>query len=73
MKVLKMKVEHKKDELIIRVSDKAFGVAEIQDLLDYLKAKSIISKSNANESDVEHLSKEIKNSWWSKNKSRFIK
>ena len=67
-----MKIERKNKELIIRVPEKTFGIDEIQDLLDYLKARTIISKSNAQENDIISLSNEIKKSWWSTNKSRFL-
>jgi len=42
-------------------------------LIDYLTYKEATAKSKAKQSDVEALVKEVKEGWWLKNKSRFVK
>ncbi len=45
-------------------------LSEIQELIDYLKFKSITSKSKAKANDAEKLADEINQSWWNKNKDK---
>jgi hypothetical protein len=48
-------------------------VEEIQRFLDYLKIKQLTSKSQATQEDIDALSKEVKSSWWEKNRHKYIK
>lgn len=43
-----------------------------EDLLSYLSALEIASKSKASEQEIKKLSDEISANWWHKNKHRFI-
>jgi hypothetical protein len=45
----------------------------LQQMLDYLAAKEILSRSQADEKAVEELSEEAQSKWWKANKSRWIK
>lgn len=45
----------------------------IEQLLDYLRVKSIAAESQATEDEIVELASEINQSWWQTNKQRFIK
>jgi hypothetical protein len=68
-----MKVTRQNKELIISIPDNILSLIEIQDLIDYIKFRSITSKSKANQKDIEKIANEIDESWWSKNKPKFLK
>ena len=65
-----MTITSENNELIIRIPENLMGLSEIQELIDYLKFKSITSKSKAKASDAEKLADEINQSWWNKNKDK---
>lgn len=67
-----MIVERQKNELVIRIPEK-IDPDSLQSFIDYLRVKTIVSKSRASKSDVARISGEIKKSWWKKNRSRFVK
>ena len=62
-----MKVIRENNEYKITIPDNLVDIVEIQNFLDYLKVKSISSKSKASEADIEYLSREIKKDRWRKN------
>jgi endonuclease III-like uncharacterized protein len=66
-----MIIESKDNEIIIRISSNV-NLEDIQKSLDYIRYKEILSKSKATELDVEKLAAEVNESWWSKNKSKYI-
>jgi hypothetical protein len=68
-----MKVYRENNELVIRLPDNIMGIQEVKKLIDYLRFKSILSKSKGTQKDVDEIANEIDKSWWSKNKSKFIK
>ncbi len=47
--------------------------AYIEQLLDYLRVKSIAAESQATEEEIVELASGINQSWWQTNKQRFIK
>jgi hypothetical protein len=68
-----MKIERKDKNLIIKIPEDVLEIEELQELLDYLRFRSITSKSKATEKNIEEIANEIDSSWWSKNKERFMK
>ena len=68
-----MKVTRQNKELIISIPDNVLSLTEIQDLIDYFKFRSIIKDKTASQKDVDKLSDEIDESWWTKNKPKFLK
>jgi hypothetical protein len=66
-----MVIERTEKEIFIRLP-KSFDTDELQDLLDFLLVQKIVSKSKAKPKDASQLAKEINESWWSKNKNRFL-
>lgn len=67
-----MIVERQKNELVIRIPEK-IDADGLQSFIDYLKVKTIVSKSRALKSDVAKISGDIKKAWWKKNRARFVK
>ena len=67
-----MILERQNNEIVIRIQERV-DINVLQNFIDYLKIKSITSKSKASEDNIENISKEINSSWWNKNKSRLIK
>ncbi|MFN3850857.1 MAG: hypothetical protein ACK4NY_15595 [Spirosomataceae bacterium] len=45
----------------------------IEQLLDYLRVKSIAAESQASDEEIVELANEINQTWWQTNKQRFIK
>lgn len=66
-----MILERTKDEILIRLPG-TLEFSYLEDLLNYLNVKAILAKSEATDEDIEMLSEEVKSSWWTENKSRFI-
>ncbi len=67
-----MHIERTQDKVIIRLPSYVYTEG-LQRLVDYLIYKEITSKSKAKQSDVDKFAKEVKMSWWTKNRNRFIK
>ncbi|MFK7948590.1 MAG: hypothetical protein AB8G11_13450 [Saprospiraceae bacterium] len=63
-------VERTSKEIIIRLPAD-LEVSDIQRMLDYLSYKRAIRKSQATQSEIDDLAKEVKKGWWEKNKGRF--
>lgn len=70
--LLNMQIERTKKEILIRLSS-GTDLVGLQRILDYLKFREIASKSKASQKQIDELSSESKSSWWTKNKSRFVK
>ncbi|MCU0327035.1 MAG: hypothetical protein MUF45_17660 [Spirosomaceae bacterium] len=45
----------------------------VEQLLDYLKVKTIASTSQVTDEQIVEIADEINQSWWQANKQRFIK
>jgi thioredoxin-related protein len=67
-----MVIERTKKEVIIRLPS-YIDTEGLQTLINYLTYKEATDKSQAKQSDVDKLAKEIKKGWWNKNRRRFIK
>lgn len=66
-----MKVVAENNEIKLTFSENILNLTEIQSLVDYLKFREINSKSKASQEQADHLSNEINQSWWDKNKHKF--
>ena len=66
-----MNIERTESEIVIRVSSK-INTYGLQRLLDFLKYQELTSTSQAKQSDIDALAKEVNKNWWKKNKQRFI-
>ncbi len=67
-----MLLERQNNEIVIRIPNN-IDINVLQNFIDYLKVKTILSKSKASEESIENISSDINNSWWNKNKNKFIK
>jgi hypothetical protein len=60
-----MTIERTKNEIIVRLSPKV-DLVDLQNMLDFLKYKELTANSNANQQDVDELSKIVNKSMMSK-------
>jgi hypothetical protein len=67
-----MIIERTANEVIIRLPSYV-DTNGLQRFVDYLTYKEATALSEAKQSDVDSLAKEVKAGWWAKNRSRFIK
>lgn len=67
-----MEIERTSKEIIIRLPSYV-DTEGLQRLVDYLTYKEATAKSQAKQTDVDALATEVKQGWWTKNRSRFIK
>lgn len=65
-------IERTNKEIIFRLPVD-IDIAGLQRIVDYLKYKETILKSEANEEQANELADESKKRWWAENKTRFIK
>ena len=67
-----MKIERTPEEIIIRIPS-SMNIDDIQQLIDYLTYKQIVSKSQATQKDVDLLVASVKQGRWSQRRNTFIK
>ncbi len=67
-----MLIETKNNDTIITIPN-SISFTYLQDFLDYITVKSIVSKSKAKEKDIIDLAEKAQENWWNLNKSKFIK
>ena len=67
-----MIIERTEDEVIFRLPADT-DISSLQRILNYLKYKEAISKSQGTEEQAQELARESKTRWWEENKERFIK
>ena len=60
------------NETIIRFPN-SVNFAFLQDFIDYINVKTILSKSKANDTEIDDLAESAQEDWWKNNKSKFIK
>lgn len=67
-----MVIERTSNEIIFRLPAD-IDTTGLQRIVNYLKYKEAIRKSEGTESQANKLSDESKKRWWAENKERFIK
>lgn len=69
-----MVIERENNDIIIRISDEEgnLDIKELQEILDYIIYRRLISKSKATQDQIDELAREVNKSWWSENKDRFL-
>ena len=67
-----MVIENNKNEIILKIPA-GFDLLGIQRILNYLKYKEIIKKSEATQEIVDEIAEESKINWWKENKDKFLK
>jgi len=53
-----MIVERINNEILVRLSAQT-NISDLQDMLDYLEYKELVSKSKAKQSDIDDLAKQV--------------
>jgi hypothetical protein len=66
-----MVIERTSSEVIIRLP-LDIDINGLQRLVDYLTYKEVTESSKAKQKEVDDLTKDSKDGWWAKNKSRLI-
>ena len=64
-----MKVTNNPNELLISIPKGLIDMEDIQDFIDFLQYKILVSKSEASKEDIEKLTEEISHSLKEANKS----
>jgi hypothetical protein len=64
-----MILERTKDEILVRLPAYV-DLSELQNMLDFLQYKELTAKSEAKQSDVDKLAKDVNKSIWTKVKTR---
>lgn len=67
-----MQIERTNNEIVIRLPI-GTNLIGVQKLLDYIKFREIASRSKASQDQIDELARESKSTWWSENKSRYVK
>ncbi len=67
-----MIIERTNKEILIRIPN-SIDVEGAQRIIDYIRYQEATSKTQAKQSDVDKLAKEINKNWWKKNKDTFLK
>ncbi len=67
-----MLIQNINNETIIRVPS-SVNFVYIQDFIDYLSVKTILSKSQATDEQIDKIAEDAQSEWWKKNKSKFLK
>jgi len=58
-----MIIERNEKEILIRLSPET-NTSDLQDLIDYLEYKELVSRSNAMKSDIDQLADEVDAKIW---------
>ena len=56
-----MIIERRKKEILVRLSPTT-NISDLQDMIDFLKYKELVSKSKAKQSDIDELSRQVNRS-----------
>ena len=67
-----MQIEKTNNEILIRLSS-GTDLVGLQRIFNFLKFREIAAKSKATQKQIDKVANESKQSWWSKNKNRFVK
>ncbi len=60
------------NETIITVPS-SVNFSYLQDFIDYLNVKSIVSNSQATEEEIDQIAEDAQENWWKNNKNKFVK
>ena len=69
-----MVVTRENNEIVIRIPEAGsyLDIQELQQILDFIIYRQIVSKSKATQKEIDDLSRDINKSWWEENKRRFL-
>ena len=66
-----MIVERTKNEVIIRLPG-SIDTSDLEEMVDYIRFREIVSKSKATQDEVNSLVKEVKKGRWEANRKRLL-
>ena len=64
-----MVIERSENEIIIKIPSNV-NIEGLQEIIEYLRYKEILSKSKATAEDIEELADEVNKSWWNANREK---
>lgn len=67
-----MEIQRTNKEILIRVSADT-DLTGLQRILDYIRFREIASKSKMNQEQIDALANEVNQSWWTKNRDKYMK
>jgi hypothetical protein len=67
-----MNIRAKNSETIISIPN-TVSFTYLQDFLDYINIKTIVSKSKATQKEITKISEDSQKAWWKNNKAKFVK
>jgi len=67
-----VEIQRTDKEILIRVSADT-DLTGLQRILDYIRFREIASRSKVTQEQIDTLAKEVKESWWTKNRDKFMK
>jgi hypothetical protein len=67
-----MVLERTADEIIIRLPN-TVDWDDLDKLLNFIKYKEIVSKSQATQAQIDEIASDMNKGWWDENKDRFLK
>ena len=67
-----MLVERTSKEVIIRLPA-SVDTEDLQDFLNYARYKELTANFKTDQKEVDKIANEINATWWTKNRSKFIK
>jgi uncharacterized Ntn-hydrolase superfamily protein len=68
--VMAITIESNSEEILIKLPIDT-SLENIQQILKYFTYIDLVSKSKAEQEQIDDIAKEIKKGWWLKNKDRF--
>jgi hypothetical protein len=67
-----MTIERTANEVIIRMSSDV-NWESLEIMLRFIQYRERVSKSKAQQSDIDRLASEVNKNWWAENQHRFLK
>ena len=67
-----MQIKAINDQYLIQIEQSAIELADLQKMLNYLRFKSIVSRSQATDANIEQIADEITQSGWDSVKAQLM-
>ena len=66
-----MTIVKENKEIVVRIPENIDAYL-LENILDYLKGKSILAKSKGRQKDADRIANEIENNFWKRNKKKLV-
>ena len=67
-----MTVQSVNNQYVIQIEQSSISLNDLQKMLDYLRFKGIVAKSQSTDNDIEQLSVEINQAGWQKTQNSIL-